>query len=80
MEKPLKPLDQSLIRKALRHLKSSDRVLAALIEEHATCTITHLFDNPYHALVSSIISHQFSASAAKAMKGGMFHSLGFVYD
>jgi DNA-3-methyladenine glycosylase II len=76
MKKPLKPLDQSLIRKAIRHLKSSDRVLAALIEEHGTCTITPALDNPFHALVSSIISQQISASAARAIRGRMFDLLG----
>jgi len=49
-----KPLNTSLNRKAIRHLKSSDRVLAALIEEHGTCTITPALDNSFHALVSSI--------------------------
>jgi len=73
MEKTLNP---SLIRKAIKHLKSSDRVLAALIEEHGTCTITPALDNPFHALVSSIISQQISASAARAIKGRMFDLLG----
>ena len=77
MEKSLSP---TLIRKAIRHLKSSDSVLAALIEEHGACTNTPVLDNPFHVLVSSIISQQISASAARAIKGGMFDSLGFVYD
>jgi DNA-3-methyladenine glycosylase II len=71
MEKPLNP---TLIRKAIRHLKSSDSVLAALIEEHGTCTITPALDNSFHALVSSIISQQISATAARAIKGIMFSS------
>jgi DNA-3-methyladenine glycosylase II len=71
-----KTLDQSLIRKAIRHLKSSDNVLALLIKEHGPCTITPALDNPFHALVSSIISQQISAHAARAIKGRMFDLLG----
>src|SRR5271157_3555872 len=73
MEKFLSP---SLIRKAIRHLKSSDRILAALIKEHAPCTFTPAPDNPFHALASSIISQQISAHAARAIKGRMFGLLG----
>lgn len=71
-----KTLDPSLIRKAIRHLKSSDSVLALLIKEHGPCTITPALDNPFHALVSSIISQQISAHAAKAIKGRIFELLG----
>ena len=73
MEKSLSP---SLIRKAVRHLKSSDRILASLIREHDTCTLTPALDNPFHALASSIISQQISAHAARAIKGRMFDLLG----
>ena len=73
METPLSP---TLIRKAIRHLKSSDSVLAALIEKHGICTITPALDNPFHALVSSIISQQISANAARAIKGRIFDLLG----
>ena len=76
MEKPLNP---SLTRKAIRHLKSSDRVLAALIEEQGTCTITPALDNYFRALVSSIISRQISASAARAIKGIMFGPLFCIF-
>ena len=71
-----KPLDQFLIRKALRHLKSSDRALSALIKKHGPCTITPSLDNSFHALVSSIISQQLSARAARAIKARLFDSLG----
>jgi DNA-3-methyladenine glycosylase II len=67
-----KPLDKALIRRAMKHLESSDRVLAVLIKEHGPCVITPAFDNPFHALVSSIISQQISAHAARAIKGRMF--------
>jgi DNA-3-methyladenine glycosylase II len=69
-------LDQSLIRRAIRHLKSSDRVLAALIDLHGTCTIKPALNHPFHALVSSIISQQISASAARTIKGRLFDLLG----
>jgi DNA-3-methyladenine glycosylase II len=71
-----KTLDPSLMRKAIRHLKSSDKVLALLIKEHGSCTITPALDNPFHALVSSIISQQISAHAARAIKGRIFDLLG----
>jgi DNA-3-methyladenine glycosylase II len=71
-----KTLDQPLIRSAIRHLKSSDRVLAALIEVHGTCNIKPSLDYPFHALVSSIVSQQISASAARTIKGRMFDLLG----
>ena len=68
-------LDQSLIRRAIRHLKSSDRVLAGLIEIHGTCTIKPALNHPFHALVSSVISQQISAGAARTIKGRMFNLL-----
>jgi len=71
-----KPLDQLLIRKALRHLESSDRALSSLIMKHGPCTITPALDNPFHALAYSIISQQISAHAARAIKGRLFDLLG----
>jgi DNA-3-methyladenine glycosylase II len=71
-----KPLDQLLIRKATRHLKSSDRTLSALIKKHGPCTITPSLNNPFHALTSSIISQQLSARAARAIKARLFDLLG----
>jgi DNA-3-methyladenine glycosylase II len=71
-----KPLDRSLIRKAIRHLKSSDRALSRLIVKHGPCTISPALDNPFHALASSIISQQISAHAARAIKGRLFELLG----
>ena len=68
-------LDPSLIRRAIRHLKSSDRVLAGLIEIHGTCTIKPALNHPFHALVSSVISQQISAGAARTIKGRMFNLL-----
>jgi len=71
-----KPLDQSLIRKAIKHLKSSDKAISALITKHGPCTISPSLDNPFHALISSIISQQISARAARAIKARLFVSLG----
>ncbi len=69
-------LDKPLIRKAIRHLKASDKVLSALIKKHGPCTITPSLDNPFHALMSSIISQQLSAHAARAIKGRLFDLIG----
>ena len=64
-----------MIRKAVRHLRSSDPILAGLIKKHDTCTLSPTPDHPFHALVSSIISQQISATAARAIKGRMFDLL-----
>jgi DNA-3-methyladenine glycosylase II len=69
-------LSRTLIRRAIRHLKSSDRVLAVLIETHGTCNIKPALNHPFHALASSIISQQISAGAARTIKGRMFDLLG----
>jgi DNA-3-methyladenine glycosylase II len=71
-----KTLDKPLIRKAIRHLKSSDKVICEVIKKHGPCTITPALDNPFHALTSSIISQQLSARAARAIKGRLFDLLG----
>jgi DNA-3-methyladenine glycosylase II len=71
-----KPLDQLLIRKAVRHLKTSDRALSGLIVKHGPCKISPALDNPFHALASSIVSQQISAHAARAIKGRLFDLLG----
>jgi DNA-3-methyladenine glycosylase II len=71
-----KTLDKPLIRKAIRHLKSSDKVICEVIKKHGPCTITPALDNPFHALTSSIISQQLSAHAARAIKERLFDLLG----
>jgi len=71
-----KSLDRFLIRKAIKHLGSSDRVLSSLIIQHGPCTISPALDNPFHALASSIISQQISAHAARAIKGRLFDFIG----
>jgi DNA-3-methyladenine glycosylase II len=65
-------LDKTLIKKAIRHLKASDGVLSSLIKKHGPCTISPTLDNPFHALVSSIISQQLSAHVARIIKGRFF--------
>ncbi len=74
-----KTLDKPLIRKAIRHLKSSDKVIYEVIKKHGPCTITPALDNPFHALTSSIISQQLSARAARAIKGRLFDLLGIEH-
>jgi DNA-3-methyladenine glycosylase II len=69
-------LNKSLIRKAVKHLKSSDKVLSDLIIKCGPCQIKPSMDNPFHALASSIISQQISARAARAIKGRLFDFIG----
>ncbi len=71
-----KIIDDLLIRRAVRHLKSCDEVISGLIQKHGRCTITPARDNPFHALSSSIISQQVSAHAARAIKARLFQVLG----
>ncbi len=66
-------LDKTLIKKAVRHLKASDGVLSSLIRKHGPCTISPALDNPFHALVPSIISQQLSAHVARTIKGRLFN-------
>ena len=70
-----KLIDKFLIRKAIRHLRSSDGVLSDIISIHGPCTIAPALDNPFHALTSSIISQQLSARAARAIKARLFDLL-----
>ena len=65
-------LDKSSIKKATRHLESSDKVLSGLIKRHGSCMIAPTLGNPFHSLASSIISQQISASAARAIKAKLF--------
>jgi len=69
-------LNRNLIKKATKHLSSADEILAELIEKHGPCTINPAFDNPLHALVSSIVSQQLSVRAARAIKGRLFEIIG----
>jgi len=69
-------LSKFLIGKAVRHLKSSDKILSDLIIKHGPCQIKTSLDNPFHALANSIISQQISARAARAIKGRLFDLIG----
>jgi DNA-3-methyladenine glycosylase II len=71
-----KPLTRFNIRKAVKCLESSDKVLSVLIKKHGPCTISPALANPFHALASSIISQQISARAARAIKGRLLGLLG----
>ena len=59
-----KPLDRFLIRKAIRHLKASDRALSRLIMKHGPCAMPPALDNPFPAMGSSIMSQQIPVRAA----------------
>jgi DNA-3-methyladenine glycosylase II len=69
-------LNRNLIKKAVKHLSSADRILAEIIETHGPCTINPAYNNPVHALVSSIVSQQLSVCAARAIKGRLFELIG----
>jgi DNA-3-methyladenine glycosylase II len=69
-------LNRNLIKKAVKHLSSADAILANIIKTHGLCTIRPAFNNPVHALVSSIVSQQLSVRAARAIKVRLFELIG----
>ena len=73
MEKCLNPF---VVRKALKHLRSSDKALSELIEKHGPCSIKPSLDNPFHALASSIISQQISWRAARTIRARLLTLIG----
>lgn len=65
---PLPPSSNDAHRRAERHLKRNDPVLAALIERVGPCHMRHEPD-AWRALSSSIIGQQISTYAARAIRG-----------
>tara|TARA_B100002003_G_scaffold220734_1_gene223228 strand:- start:201 stop:434 length:234 start_codon:yes stop_codon:yes gene_type:complete len=57
-----------IFKKARRHLKKNDKVLGKRINAVGICTLTPLKRDHFDVLVSSIISQQISAKAAKTIK------------
>jgi len=66
----------SLVKKAINHLKTSDKILSNVIKKHGQCNLQPATYNLFHTLTSSIISQQLSASSARAIKGRLFDLLG----
>lgn len=63
------PITEKNIRQAERHLSRSDPVMKRLIAEHGPCPLAKREYNPFHTLVTSIISQQLSAKAADTIEG-----------
>ena len=61
------PLDTHQIEKAIRHLRSADRVLRCIIDTVGPCQLRRE-RNRLRALVRSIISQQISTSAARTIQ------------
>ena len=62
------PLTEKTIRQAERHLSRSDPVMKRLIAEHGPCPLAKWEYNPFHTLVTSIISQQLSSKAADTIE------------
>lgn len=60
----IQPLSEKTVHKAERHLSKSDAVMKRLIAEHGHCPLANWEYNPFHTLVTSIISQQLSSKAA----------------
>ena len=56
------------IAAAERHIAAADPVLAPLIARHAPCSIGSRVRDPFHILVTSIISQQLSTKAADTIQ------------
>jgi len=67
------------IRKALKHLKLSDKIISSLIEKHGPCTINPSLDKPFHYIANSIVSQQLSAHAARSIKSRLLNLFGDSY-
>ena len=62
------PLTEKTVREAERRLSRSDPVMKRLIAEHGPCPLAKWEYNPFHTLVTSIISQQLSAKAADTIE------------
>src|SRR2546428_13963125 len=63
------------MRRALNHLKKSDPVLAAIIEQTGPCRITYR-DPSFEALVRAITFQQISTKSATAIYNRLFEAVG----
>jgi len=57
-----------LMRAAESHLRHADPVMAGLIDHHGPCVLAERSHQPFHTLVTSIISQQLSARAADTIE------------
>ena len=64
-----------LIKKAVKYLRSRDKVLSNLIDKYGLCNFGWVGGDPFHILVSSIIGQQLSAPAARAIRQRLLFSL-----
>tara|TARA_B100001964_G_C14144414_1_gene558999 strand:+ start:461 stop:1063 length:603 start_codon:yes stop_codon:yes gene_type:complete len=55
-------------QKAVSHIKNNDIILGKVINSIGKCTLSYTSRDPFDVLVSSIISQQLSANAAKTIK------------
>lgn len=53
---------------AEKHIKSSDQVMGAVIDRVGRCRLDHRSRNRFDVIVSSIVSQQLSATAARTIK------------
>ena len=56
------------IRKAERHLETTDPIMKQLIATHGHCPLAERVFEPFHMLANSIISQQLSTKAAATIK------------
>lgn len=62
--KPELITDEAVLQRAVRHIAERDRVMAAVIERFGPCRMTPWANEPFSALVNSVISQQLSVKAA----------------
>lgn len=64
------------LRAAERHLSAADPMMARLIARHGPCQLGARRRDPFHTLMTSIISQQLSAKAADTIQGRVQKALG----
>ena len=62
--KPELITDEAVLQRAVRHIAGRDRVMAGFVERFGPCRMTPWANEPFSALVNSVISQQLSVKAA----------------
>ncbi len=72
---PKPPIAEQIVL-AEKHLRKMDPVMARLIARHGPCTLGSKRADPFHTLVTSIISQQLSTKAANTIAGRVLLAAG----
>lgn len=68
--------DESVLQRAVRHIAGQDRVMAQVIERYGPCRMTPWANEPFTALINSVISQQLSVKAADTISSRVMQLAG----